>query len=221
MLILTELIQLLIGGTPSTNPTNELMCIPSLDLSTYTWKEKSSFNSLPISVFAHRLCQFNEAIYLIGGILNDEQLSPVGITESISSLYCYQSGIWSKKSPMHTARANFGVAMHQERLYIVGGRTESQLAVVTVTPTVEIYDPSEDKWTKGININEAREGCGLISLAGQLYVIGGYNGNIGLSSVERFDERKQKWIPVSSMQTCRTHGDYIAYNGKIKAFGGG
>ena len=122
---------------------------------------------------------------------------------------------------MHRARANFGAVIHQDRLYVVGGRTESHLTAVSVTATVEIYDPSEDTWTKGKNIHKAREGCGFISLAGQLYILGGFNESGALSDVERFDEKRQKWTPVKNMLKARSHADYIAYNGKIWAFGGG
>ncbi|EDV25199.1 uncharacterized protein TRIADDRAFT_25548 [Trichoplax adhaerens] len=164
----------------------------------------------------------HESIYLLGGILNENhQVAPNGNTTSISDVYAYHNGIWSKKASMLTARANFGAVVHEGRLYCAGGRTEGQLTCVALTNTVEIYDPKDDKWVEGKPMNEAREGCGLISLAGQLYALGGYNGNNVLCSVEKYDENKGKWIQVCAMKVSRSHANYIAYKGEIWAIGGG
>ena len=211
---------------------DEFTSVPCLNLDTYLWKAYSSIDTLPISVYAHRICQLNETIYLIGGILNDQLVSShvesknhkilsVKNKNCLNQLYSYQNKTWSQKSPMHIARANFGAVIHQQRLYVVGGRTNVYSNVVELTDTVEIYNPIEDNWTKGKNIHKAREGCGFISLAGQLYILGGFNESGALSNVERFDEKRQKWTPVKNMLKARSHADYIAYNGKIWAFGGG
>ncbi|RDD44548.1 Kelch-like protein 8 [Trichoplax sp. H2] len=205
----------------SSIPVNNFTDVPCLNVNNYSWTNRSSITPMPIPVFSHRVCQLDESIYLLGGILNENhQVAPNGNTTSISDVYAYHNGIWSKKASMLTARANFGAVLHEGRLYCAGGRTEGQLTCVALTNTVEIYDPKDDKWVEGKPMNEAREGCGLISLAGQLYALGGYNGNNVLCSVEKYDENKGKWIQVCAMKVSRSHANYIAYKGEIWAIGG-
>ena len=52
------------------------------------------------------------------------------------------------------------------------------------------------------------------ALDGAVYAIGGYN-SIGLSSVELFDVRADRWRCVAAMTNPRCYGAAVAHQGKV------
>lgn len=52
-------------------------------------------------------------------------------------------------------------------------------------------------------MNQARRALATVALPDGIYAIGGYDGKQYLSTVEKFDLEKQKWITVKSMNTSR------------------
>lgn len=50
-----------------------------------------------------------------------------------------------------------------------------------------------------------RLGVAVAVLGGQLYAVGGSDGQAPLNTVERYDPRANKWTPVAPMSTRRKH----------------
>jgi hypothetical protein len=70
--------------------------------------------------------------------------------------------------------------MTGDTLYAVGGFAGAGLA------TLEAYDPSTDTWTTRAAMLTARSSIGASAVGGLLYVIGGYDGNAPLATVEAY-----------------------------------
>ncbi len=60
----------------------------------------------------------------------------------------------------------------------------------------------------------------MVAVDGKLFAIGGWNGNAGMSSVERFDPKNSQWQFVSRMQKGRFWHDVAVLDGLIYVCGG-
>eukprot|EP00321_Phaeocystis_globosa_P007887 CAMPEP_0118812612 /NCGR_PEP_ID=MMETSP1162-20130426/2416_1 /TAXON_ID=33656 /ORGANISM="Phaeocystis Sp, Strain CCMP2710" /LENGTH=74 /DNA_ID=CAMNT_0006742347 /DNA_START=33 /DNA_END=254 /DNA_ORIENTATION=+ len=72
-------------------------------------------------------------------------------------------------------------------------------------------------------MSTARSSLGLAAVGGKIYVIGGYSGYGGsssLDSVEAYDPRLGAWAPVASMRAKRFGHASVVLDGKIYAMGG-
>lgn len=61
---------------------------------------------------------------------------------------------------------------------------------------------------------------GVAAMHGQIYVAGGYDGNVFLRSVERYDPANDCWTRVASMSIKRSRVALAASGGKLYAIGG-
>src|SRR5512133_2781985 len=76
------------------------------------------------------------------------------------------SGRWTTRSAMPSARTEIAVAEVGGKIYVVGGfRGEREL---------EIYDPAADRWNRGAAIPRPLHHAAAVGLNGKLYVIGGF-----------------------------------------------
>lgn len=69
-------------------------------------------------------------------------------------------------------------------------------------------------------MRQSRAGAGAAVLDGFLYVVGGFDNNIPLNSVEKYDPETDMWTNLSSMTTCRGGVGVAALGGHIFAVGG-
>ena len=68
-------------------------------------------------------------------------------------------------------------------IYIVGGLTSCGESL----STVEKYDTISGKWIPVLPMSVQRSRVGVAILDAKLYAIGGFDGNVRLNDVERFD----------------------------------
>ena len=76
------------------------------------------------------------------------------------------------------------------------------------------------RWTRVCPMNVRRSALGAAVMDGKIYVVGGYDGNSSLNSVECFDPDTNQWKFVASMSTMRSATGVTALNGKLYAAGG-
>ncbi|KAG8138697.1 hypothetical protein E2320_001483 [Naja naja] len=107
---------------------------------------------------------------------------------------------WKELSPMKTHRSLFGSTIHNGKIYVAAGVTDSGL-----TNSVEVYDIAKDKWESFVDFPQERSSVSLVSLGGTLYLIGGFatieseSGELvptELNDVWRYDEEGKKWEGV-------------------------
>ena len=69
-------------------------------------------------------------------------------------------------------------------------------------------------------MNTRRAGAGVAELNGFLYVVGGFDDNSPLNSVEKFDPKLNQWTTMANMSCPRGGVGVAALAGKIYAVGG-
>lgn len=76
---------------------------------------------------------------------------------------------WSTKKPMPTPRTQFGVAVYQNKIYVIGGQT----SMWDATGVNEVYDPLTDTWETKKPMPTPRRGLDANVVNGKIYLIGG------------------------------------------------
>jgi len=61
----------------------------------------------------------------------------------------------------------------------------------------------EGKWHVMPGMVNRRSSCGVATLNGKIYAVGGNDGTLCLSSVERFDQKMNAWENVAALNTKR------------------
>ena len=69
-------------------------------------------------------------------------------------------------------------------------------------------------------MSTARSGLAAAAVDGKLYVMGGHDGQNGLSSVERYDPAKNAWEAVAPMSAARYAPAAAVVEGKLYVMGG-
>nr|XP_028606734.1 kelch-like protein 40 [Podarcis muralis] len=180
-----------VGGKELKEGEETLDSVLCYDRLSFKWGEA---DSLPYPVYGHSVVSQNDLIYAIGGKGNDKKC--------LNTLLVYnpKKFEWKELAPMKTARSLFGTTIHNGKIYVVAGVTDSGL-----TSSVEVYDIAANKWETFPEFPQERSSVSLVSLAGTLYLIGGFatveteSGELvptELNDVWRYDEEGKKWEGV-------------------------
>ncbi|XP_057352078.1 kelch-like protein 4 [Manis pentadactyla] len=129
--------------------------------------------------------------------------------------YDLRTKSWQHSSTMSRLRFQFGVAVIDNKLYVLGGRYGSK-----TLNTVECFDPASKIWTVMPPMSTPRHGLGVATLEGPMYAVGGHDGSNHLNTVERWDPEGCQWTYVASMSSRRSLAAVVALNGKLYAVGG-
>lgn len=104
-----------------------------------------------------------------------------------------------------------------DKLYLVGGRGER---------LVDIYDPANDRWTRGATPPLSMHHFQGVSYNGSIYVMGAFNGNYPdetpISHVYIYHPASDQWEKGPEIPADRRRGaaGAVAYNSKIYLVGG-
>jgi N-acetylneuraminic acid mutarotase len=129
---------------------------------------------------------------------------------------------WSTHAPLSLgSRQEMGVAALDGKVYVVGGIDGSRQAI----GTVEVYDPSTDRWTQRASLPDPMHHVNLAAVNGKLYVVGALSGAsfdaIGDTLV--YDPGADAWSPQSSMPSGTERGASgvaVLDDGRIVVAGG-
>lgn len=70
---------------------------------------------------------------------------------------------------------------------------------------VEVFDPLANRWEKCHPMTTARSRVGVAVVNGLLYAIGGYDGQLRLSTVEVYNPETDTWARAGSMNSKRRY----------------
>lgn len=70
---------------------------------------------------------------------------------------------------------------------------------------VEAFDPLANRWEKCHPMTTARSRVGVAVVNGMLYAIGGYDGQLRLSTVEVYNPETDTWARAGSMNSKRRY----------------
>ncbi|XP_075227161.1 kelch-like protein 5 [Lycorma delicatula] len=148
-------------------------------------------------------------LYAVGGM----DANKAGAT-SIEQ-YELRANKWSHVANLSGRRLQFGVAVVDGKLYVVGGRDG-----LKTLNSVECFDIQTKTWTTLSPMATHRHGLGVGVLGGPLYAVGGHDGWSYLNSVERWDPQVRQWSFVAPMSTPRSTVGVAVLNNRLYAVGG-
>jgi hypothetical protein len=194
----------------------------------------SAGGTLPAAVAWGKLLSSGGTLYYAGG------QSGAAVTTAQSAVY-YTTAIssgnptWGTTSTAITntagtaqPRTQFGAAMWNGRLYIVGGYNAGSAvqASVLVSPQLSSGGDITSNWSSNSTaFSVARAGAALVAYANNLYLLGGYDGTNYLSDVQ-FSQINGStgdvgaWTYTTNLPSQIRDGDAFAANGYIYVVGG-
>ena len=194
----------------------------------------SAGGTLPAAVAWGKLLSSGGTLYYAGG------QSGAAVTTAQSAVY-YTTAIssgnptWGTTSTAITntagtaqPRTQFGAAMWNGRLYIVGGYNAGSAVQtsVLVSPQLSSGGDITSNWSSNSTaFSAARAGAALVAYANNLYLLGGYDGTNYLSDVQ-FSQINGStgdvgaWTYTTNLPSQIRDGDAFAANGYIYVVGG-
>ena len=152
-------------------------------------------------------------LYVTGGVDSENTLS---------STLAYNPSIhqWTEKAPMPTAREHLTSAVVEDKLYVIGGRTNGMAFNVDAN---EVYNPATDNWTNLDPMPSKRDGLSsaTIVINESIYVFGGEQPSGTFNNNEKFDVVSGTWTSEVSMPTARHGLAAVAIGNMIYVIGGG
>ncbi|KAK6739739.1 hypothetical protein RB195_008312 [Necator americanus] len=121
---------------------------------------------------------------------------------------------WVPLLPMLSGRTEVGVAVHDGKIYVVGGRVEGS------SGRVECFDWNFNTWAELARMRTPRRLHSVAFLNNELYACGGIYGNNSLHSVEVFSPVENKWKACAEMSTQRCGAAAAVLDGCLYMIGG-
>jgi len=139
---------------------------------------------IPTAVFRYASGVVNDEIFVIGGY-DISILTGYGLTQ----IYNPKNDSWRLGSPIPFGVSGAGCittnGANDSRIYVMGGGDFDTLYgnYGSGTNLNQIYNPINDQWITGAPMTKSRILFGLTEVDGELYAIGGYDGdnNLGLN----------------------------------------
>jgi N-acetylneuraminic acid mutarotase len=174
-----------------------------------------TFPSLPRPRFAHCACATVNAIYVLGGIEQDEEGELITL-DNVLKFDCRMQ-IWSEVAPMPEERDMAGACVVDSDIYIFGGKTDDGVR----TSTTYRFSTDTNEWATLAPLPEAKSCHSVCLLDGLIDVMGGEIDDVDpVSSVHRFDPVANLWSTVAPMSVARrTLGSFVL-GGNVYAVGG-
>jgi N-acetylneuraminic acid mutarotase len=128
-----------------------------------------------------------------------------------------QSGTWQARASMSTARSGQMAVVHENQIYVLGGRNASG----QVLSTVERYDPTTNTWGSFPSLRKGRENGAAVVYQGQLMVLGGHTDEDETThDVEVFDSGENRWESFGGLNEAREGLAAIVLSSELYALGG-
>uniref|UniRef100_A0A3P9L9N9 Si:ch211-63p21.8 n=1 Tax=Oryzias latipes TaxID=8090 RepID=A0A3P9L9N9_ORYLA len=112
--------------------------------------------------FRHGVAVMQGRLYVAGGCYFYAKDNVMKSTDS-----------WMRLADMNEARSNFSMAMHEERLYAIGGDRE----IDRNTDTVEMYNQDTNSWSFVKPLDRALSGFAISAVNGGIFISGGFDCN--------------------------------------------
>jgi len=155
-------------------------------------------------------------IYAIGGFRDDT------LSWNRVEVYDVSSDTWTRVADMPTSRRYPAACVYDGKIYVMGGISPSGFE--KGLDIVERYDPATNTWDTCAPMITGRFVSTACVLYDSIYVIGGIEEAAGdwpgLSTVEVYDPRTDKWAQKRNLLITRSELTNVVLDGKIYAIGG-
>ena len=161
-------------------------------------------------------------LYVIGGLASDDEYFD-------DTLVLNDAGDgWDKVAHLLNGRAYATAEVLDGRIYVVGGESKSKgLSLFSTDISIkyaEAFDPVNNRWRNLAKMPRARSHISSAVIQGNIYVFGGYLGNvINLSTYGNYyiyDPTKDAWSEGGSMDRVRAGHTSTIANGRVYFIGG-
>lgn len=124
-----------------------------------------------------------------------------------------------------SGRSDFGMAVWNDRLYVVGGKGCGSVCNTVYVSSSQSGGGDIAGWTTSTSFNVARSGLTAVAYANNLYIFGGYDGGNYLSDsqfskIDTSAGTVGSWTYSESMPQPISQGDGFAVNGYVYLVGG-
>jgi N-acetylneuraminic acid mutarotase len=150
------------------------------DIKTDTWSTDASV--MPVTLQGYASVVVGSKIYVIGGVV--QSTSEMDTSTDILQIYDTNTDNWVMGETLSYS-SSYGAAvvtsgfMAPSRIYYVGGFSEGSFS-----DRVQVYDIEDDFWCESGKMSTSRAYLGLTVVNDVIYVIGGFDGEKWLSSIE-------------------------------------
>jgi N-acetylneuraminic acid mutarotase len=137
--------------------------------------------------------------YVIGGASSFGGVASTAVYE-----FDPKNESWRVRSSLPDRRTMAAAAVVDNKIYVVGGGDDDSF-LPDLLPSVAIYDPATDSWSKGADMPTPRFLLAAAAVDGKIYAIGGTSdeNNVLSDIVERYDPVTNKWTTVENMPAGR------------------
>lgn len=148
-------------------------------------------------------------IYVIAGFDGTRRLTSV-------ERYSITTKQWTIMQELNTPRSDAAAVAHNGQIYIFGGYAGDSLN------TGEIYDIKTNTWHNITSMNVKRSGASAVSIPDEnkILVIGGYNGNTRVATIEYYDPQTNTWSYGPPMSQERSNFATCVIDNKLYVIGG-
>jgi len=194
--------------------------VEAYDPLTDTWTRKKE---MPISRVYFGLGVVAGKVYLIGGTAGlgegqEQRMDRVDI-------YDPATDTWAKGPKIPTRRNPGGVAVVNNRIYVIGGEgwpLPQGWGAGPFLGSIEEYDPISRQWQKKQGLLEIKNWFSNVVVENDIYLIGGYALEGGLqqvATVNVYHPQTETWRGISALPTPLETFGASTVNGKIYVFG--
>ena len=167
---------------------------PIQAVETNSWESKAPMNQARAYL---GVAVVNGKIYAIGGDTSSIIGNVCPGTSRSNQLVCtnevYDPAMnkWTTKTPMPTARALFGTAVYQDKIYCIGGYDNNY----TDLSVNEVYDPATNSWYTKTAMPTPAYGVLANAVGSKIYVIGGATtiGSVGSNVNYVYNPATDSW----------------------------
>lgn len=156
------------------------------------------------------LAAVNGKIYAIGG----------DRFQNANREYNPKTNTWKLLEPMPTARQHIDCGVFENKIYITGGLT----SWTDINQKHEVYDVSNETWEEKAAIPYIVHNAAVVTLASQIYVIGGAGTKENIWGdvwrVEKYDITKNEWNQKKDLPQLLFKPAAIVVNNQILVLGG-
>jgi non-specific serine/threonine protein kinase len=155
----------------------------------------------------------------VGAVLVSTRSKKPAGTTAVATSPSFKPTDWRALKDAPTARQQFGVAVADGSVWVIGGITDA-----ASTTSVERYDAQHDQWSKGPDLPLPLHHQMAVTFGGHVVMMGGWlpQGEAlnAVTSDRVFELRGNKWNELPKLPRPRAAGAAAVVGDKIVVFGG-
>ena len=177
---------------------------------------------MPVSRINFGLGVVAGSVYLIGGATGFGE----GHKQRMDRVDVYNpsTDLWGTAPNMPTRRGPGGVAVVNNRLYVMGGAGWPPAGAGPHLKVIEEYDPISRQWRQKPDMLDLISRFSTVVVRDEIYLIGGFRPLIlpreYLGRVDVYHPRTEAWDTIPELPSPLSPVDAAVVNGKIYVFGG-